>query len=112
MGRDFGRSAEFAFALSIPGGIAIAALFALGYLDGVAAIVAAAAMLALSVLMAIASVLSLARTRAAIDRLGPAAAPDEAAALGHQSYRLNSAATAASGFWSNAICRRSHAVLR
>src|SRR5579863_6079146 len=92
MGRDFGRSAEFAFALSIPGGIAIAALFALGYLDGAAAIVGAAAMLALSVPMAIASVFSLARARAAIDRLGPDAAADEAAAPGYQNYRLNLAA--------------------
>jgi two-component system phosphate regulon sensor histidine kinase PhoR len=92
MGRDFGRSAEFALALTIPGGIAIAVLFALGHLDGVAAIVAVAAMLALSVLIAIASVLSLVGARAAIDRLGPDAAPGEAAALGYRSYRLNLAA--------------------
>jgi two-component system phosphate regulon sensor histidine kinase PhoR len=92
MERDFGRSAEFAVALSIPGGIAIAALFALGYLDGMAAIVAAAAMLALAALMAIPLVLSLAGARAAIDRLGPDAAPDEAAAPGYRSYRLNLAA--------------------
>ncbi len=92
MGRDFGRSAEFALALSMPGGIAIAALFALGYLDGMAAIVAGTAMLALSVLMAIASVLSLARARAAIDKLGPDAAPGEAAAPGYRRYRLNLAA--------------------
>jgi len=94
MERDFGRTAEFALALSVPGGIAIAALFALDDLDGGAAIVAAAAMLTLSVLMAIASVLSLARARAAIDRLGPDAAPDEAAAPGYRIHRLSLAARA------------------
>jgi len=75
MERDFGRSAGLALALSTPGGIAIAALFALGLLDGTAAVIAAAGMLVLAALMAIASVLALARARAAIDRLGPDAAP-------------------------------------
>src|SRR5260370_19559325 len=71
MERDFGRSAGFALALSTPGGIAIAGLFALGFLDRTTAIVAAVAMLALSALMGIALVLSLAGTRNAIDRLSP-----------------------------------------
>jgi two-component system phosphate regulon sensor histidine kinase PhoR len=83
-----------ALALSTPGGIAIAALFALGYLDGMAAIVAVTAMLALSALMAIASVLALAGARAAIDGLGPDAAPDKAAAPGYRSHRLSLAARA------------------
>src|SRR6266849_727023 len=94
MERDFGRSVGFALALSTPGGIAIAALFALGFLDGKAALVAVAAMLSLSAVMAIASVLSLAGTRAAIDRLGPNAAPDEAAAPDYRSHRLSLAARA------------------
>src|SRR5712692_1146443 len=94
MERDFGRSIGFALALSTPGGIAIAALFALGFLDGKAALVAVAAMLSLSAVMAIASVLSLAGTRAAIDRLGPNAAPDEAAAPDYRSHRLSLAARA------------------
>jgi two-component system phosphate regulon sensor histidine kinase PhoR len=92
MGRDFGRSAGLALALSTPGGIAIAGLFALGFLDGAAAIIAAAAMLALAALMAIPLVLSLARARAAIDRLGPDAAPDEAAPPGYRNRRLSLAA--------------------
>ena len=92
MGRDFGRSTGLALALSTPGGIAIAALFALGFLDGTAAIVAAAAMLALSALMAIPLVLSLAGARAAIDRLGPDAAPGEVAAPGYRTHRLSLAA--------------------
>jgi len=94
MERDFGRSIGFALALSTPGGIAIAALFALGFLDGKAALVAVAAMLSLSAVMAIASVLSLAGTRAAIDRLGPNAASDEAAAPDYRSHRLSLAARA------------------
>src|SRR6266849_1558979 len=94
MERDFGRSVGFALALSTPGGIAIAALFALGFLDGKAALVAVAAMLSLSAVMAIASVLSLAGTRAAIDRLGPHAASDEAAAPDYRSHRLSLAARA------------------
>src|SRR6266702_5776320 len=81
MERDFGRSVGLALALSTPGGIAIAALFVLGFLDRTTAIVAAVAMLALSTLMAIALVLSLAGTRAAIDRLGPDA-PDGPVAPG------------------------------
>ncbi len=89
MGRDFGRSAGLALALSTPGGIAIAVLFALGFLDGTAAIVAAAAMLALAALMAIPLVLSLAGARAAIDRLGPDAAPGGAAAPGYRNHRLS-----------------------
>ncbi len=92
MGRDFGRSAGLALALSTPGGIAIAGLFALGFLDGAAAIIAAAAMLALAALMAIPLVLSLARARAAIDRLGPDAAPGEAVAPGYRNRRLSLAA--------------------
>ena len=91
MGRDFGQSARLALALSAPGGIAIAALFALGCLDGTAAIAAAAAMLALSALMAILLVASLAEARAAIDRLGPDAAPGEAAP-GYRNRRLSLAA--------------------
>jgi len=81
---DFGRSAGLALALSTPGGIAIAALFALGFLDGMAAIVAVAVMLAAAILMAAASGLRLAGARAAIDRLGPSAAPDEAATPGYR----------------------------
>jgi two-component system, OmpR family, phosphate regulon sensor histidine kinase PhoR len=88
MERDFGRSAGVALALSTPGGIAVAALFALGFLDRTTAIVAAAALLALSGLMATAWVLSLAGTRAAIDRLGPDAPP------GARSPRLSMAARA------------------
>src|SRR6266404_3650898 len=82
MERDLGRSVGFALALSAPGGVAIAGLFALGFLDRTTAIVAATAMLALAALMAVASVLSLAGTRAAIDRLGPDAAPDAPVAPG------------------------------
>jgi two-component system phosphate regulon sensor histidine kinase PhoR len=93
MERDFGRSVGFALALSTPGGIAIAALFALGFLDGKATLVAVAAMLSLSAVMAIASVLSLAGTRAAIDRLGPDA-PDRAAAPGYRGHRFSLAARA------------------
>ncbi len=94
MERDFGRSAGFALALSTPGGIAIAALFALGFLDRTTAIVAAAAMLALSELLAIASMLSLAGTRAAIDRLGPDAPPHQTAARGFRSPRSSLTARA------------------
>ncbi len=94
MERDFGRSAGFALALSTPGGIVIAALFALGFLDRTTAIVAAAAMLALSGLLAIASMLSLAGTRAAIDRLGPDAPPHQTAARGFRSPRLSLTARA------------------
>ena len=72
----------FALALSTPGGITIAGLFALGFLDRTTAIAAATAMLALAALMAFASALSLAGTRAAIDRLGPNAARDAPAAPG------------------------------
>jgi two-component system phosphate regulon sensor histidine kinase PhoR len=89
MGREFGRSAGFALALSTPGGIAIAALFALGLVDGTAAIVAAAAMLALAALMAVVLVVSLAGVRAAIDRLGPDATPGEVAAPGYRPHRLS-----------------------
>ena len=92
MGRNFGRSAGFVLALSTPGGIAIAALFALGFLDGPAAIVAVTAMLALAALMAIALGLSFTGARAAIDRLGPDAAPSEAGAPGFQNRRLSPAA--------------------
>jgi len=84
MERDFRRSVGLALALSTPGGLAIAALFALGFLDGTAAIVAAAAMLAGAALIATASALALAGARAAIDRLGPHAAPDEAATPGYR----------------------------
>ncbi|MFI4947647.1 MAG: ATP-binding protein [Alphaproteobacteria bacterium] len=92
MGRNLGRSAVFALALSMPGGIASAALFAFGGLDGVTAIVGAAAMLALSALMTIALVASLGGARAAIDRLGPDAPPSEAAAPGDRRHRLSLAA--------------------
>src|SRR5579863_3023576 len=94
MERDFGRGAAFVLALSTPGGIAIAALFALGLLDGTAAIVAATGMLALSTLMAIALGFSLAGAHAAIDRLGPDAVPDEAAARSYRSHRLSPATRA------------------
>jgi len=93
MERDFGRSVGFALALSTPGGIAIAGLFALGFLDRTTAIVAAVAMLALSALMAIALVLSLAGTRTAIDRLGPDA-PDRPVAAGYRRPPLSLAARA------------------
>ncbi|HEV2336411.1 MAG TPA: ATP-binding protein [Stellaceae bacterium] len=92
MGRNLGRSAGFALALSTPGGIAIAALFAFGVIDGAAAIVGAAAMLALSTLITIALLVSLTRARAAIDRLGPEAPPIEAAAPGDRRQRLSLAA--------------------
>ena len=94
MDRDFGRSAGFALALSIPGGMALATLFALGLLDGGSAIVAAAGMLALATLMAIAFTLSLAGARAAIDRLGPDAAPGDPGTPGHPSHWLSPAARA------------------
>jgi len=94
MGRHFGRSAGFALALSTPGGIAIAALFALDFVGGPAAIAAVAAMLALSLLLAIPSVLSLARARAEIDGLGPDAAPSDPAAPGYRPHRLSLAARA------------------
>src|SRR6266702_4021704 len=94
MERDFGRSLGFALALSTPGGIAIAVLFALGFLDRMAAIVSEAGLLALSSVMAFAWALSLAGTRAAIDRLGPNAAPHETAARGYRSPRLGLAARA------------------
>src|SRR5205823_3996309 len=81
MGRDFDRSVGFALALSTPGGIAIAALFAFGFLDRTVAIVAGAAILASATLMAVASAFALAGARAAIDRLSPDAAPHEPAAL-------------------------------
>ncbi len=93
MERDFGRSVGLALALSTPGGIAIAGLFALGFLDRTTAIVAAVAMLALSALMAIALVLSLAGTRNAIDRLGPDA-PDRLAAPGYRRPPLSLSARA------------------
>jgi two-component system, OmpR family, phosphate regulon sensor histidine kinase PhoR len=73
--RGIGRSVGLALALATPGGIVVAALFGLGFFDATAAIVAAAALLALSVLLAIPLLLSLAGARAAIDRLGPDAAP-------------------------------------
>jgi two-component system, OmpR family, phosphate regulon sensor histidine kinase PhoR len=95
MERDFGRSVGFAFALSTPGGIAIAALFALGFLDRTTAILAATAMLALSALMAIASALSLAGTRAAIDGLGP----DAAGGPGAPGYRSPRSSLAARAIW-------------
>src|SRR6266478_2390370 len=95
MERDFGRSVGFALALSTPGGIAIAALFVLGFLDPTTAIAAVAAMLTLSVLMAIAIVLSLAGTRNEIDRLGPDAAKRPAAA----GYRRPPLSLAARVIW-------------
>jgi two-component system, OmpR family, phosphate regulon sensor histidine kinase PhoR len=88
MERDFGRSAGLALVLSIPGGIAIAAMFALGLLDGSAAIIGVAALLAAAALMAITSVLALAGARAAIDRLGPDAAPVDVAGPGYRSPGL------------------------
>jgi two-component system, OmpR family, phosphate regulon sensor histidine kinase PhoR len=88
MERDFGRSAALALALSTPGGIAITTLFALGFLDGTAATIAAAAMLAAAALIAIASALALPGARAAIDRLGPNAAPDDAATQGYRRPRF------------------------
>ena len=64
MGR---RPALFvALALSMPGGVAIAGLFGLGFLDRTVAFAAAAAMLGLAALLAVASAVGLAGTRAAI----------------------------------------------
>jgi two-component system phosphate regulon sensor histidine kinase PhoR len=94
MERDFGRGALFALVLSTPGGLAIAALFALGRLDATAGVVAATGVLALSTLMAIASAFSLAGARADIDRLGPDAAPGEAVAQDYRSRRLSPATRA------------------
>jgi len=94
MGRNFGRSVGLALLLSTPGGIAIAALFALGLIDGMAALVAIAALLGLAALLAIPVVLSLARARAAIEGLGPDATPGEAAAAGYRARRLSLAARA------------------
>ena len=94
MGRDFDRSVGFALALSTPGGIAIAALFALGFLDRTVAIVAGAAILASATLMAVASAFAIAGARAAIDRLSPDAVPDEPAAPGYRSPGLSLTARA------------------
>jgi two-component system phosphate regulon sensor histidine kinase PhoR len=92
MGRDFSRGAGLTFALATPGGITIAALFALGFVGGSTAIAALAAMLALSSLLAIPSVLSLARARAAIDGFGPGATPAEATPASFRPRRLSLAA--------------------
>jgi len=43
MGREFGRSAGLVLALAMPGGIALAALYALGLLESRAVLVALAA---------------------------------------------------------------------
>lgn len=75
MERAIGRSAGLALALATPGGIVVAALFGIGFFDATVALVAAAALAALSVLLAIPLLLSLAGARAAIDGLGPGAAP-------------------------------------
>src|SRR5437763_798352 len=45
MGREFGRGAGLALVLAMPGGIALAALYALGLLDGAVALAAADAVL-------------------------------------------------------------------
>jgi two-component system phosphate regulon sensor histidine kinase PhoR len=89
MGRAFGRSVGFALALSTPGGVTVAVLFALGILDGTAAIVALVAILALSALMAGTLAVSLTGMRVAIDRLGPDAATAEVAVPRYRPRRLS-----------------------
>jgi two-component system phosphate regulon sensor histidine kinase PhoR len=76
MGREFGRSAGLVLALAMPGGIALAALYALGLLESRAVLVALAATVGLAVLLAIPFSLSVARARSSLAGLGPdAAAP-------------------------------------
>src|SRR5436309_8147587 len=76
MGREFGRSAGLVLALAMPGGIALAALYALGLLESRAALGALAATVGLAALLAIPFSLSVARARASLAGLGPdAAAP-------------------------------------
>ena len=86
MWRAVGRTTGLALALSAPGGVVLAALFALGLLDGMVAIAAAAAMLPASAVLAIPLVLSLTGAHQAIEGLGPQAAP------GYRSRRLSLAA--------------------
>jgi two-component system phosphate regulon sensor histidine kinase PhoR len=94
MERDFARTVGLTLALSTPGGVAIAALFALRLVDGPSAMIAAMVMSAIAALIAIGSTLALAEARSAIDRLSPDAAPDGGATQGHRGPGVSPAARA------------------